>query len=608
MDLLAEGKRAVVCALDNGHHFIRWAFQLFETLLRMTPGTVVAATLGFILSQTLLLVALLLPWKLLIFLSSGQFPTTLPGALASFAARELVLVLSATALLAFIVHIVLDTAFGALARRGAAHVLEQHRKTGLFNNQQRVALGFYRHLLRVLVSIASCSLVMLILAMVYPLMLVGLTVCFLTGLVGIVVWRRMPADPEGGPTPVTLNKLWMGGGFLCLTGWIVAGYWRGHLPHLTVAFICLILARQALTFAAQIVQSLKVLGKERSRVDALFLADTPWMPQARQLDDFQELLTSGCRKSWIRGLLAHCGAVDFQILDVHIRTAERGKLAYLTITGIGDVETVFLIKIFHRSLDGLLQQERDVLTVATPEWPAPALVGCHRMEGHQGHHCMVFSWGRDGRWLDQSQRSRQLSELRALLLDCSLPVELIDRYDRSHPDLARRLSNVDWSRMRAVAVSEETIACCASIEAHWNDLLEQVGALPRQVVLPGLVGRMMASRPADLPPVICNWSRWRWEPVGAGWPITPKGRMELRSIFDDYQGPRAELALVDSEGAYRAALLYEMERCLSKSDLSSALVAVERLHQSIGNRDRPDENTSTTAMNALHKVQEKLAC
>ena len=552
--------------------------ELFGSLALMTPGSMAASTLSFVMSQILLLAALILPWKLLIFLSSGHFPATLPHFLASYTSRELVVALSAAALLAFLLHILFDAAFGALARRGARQIMERHSKTGLFNNQQHMAVSFYRHMLRVIASMTTCSLVMVALASIYPLMFFALIECFAIGLAGIAIWRQVPLAPERQPMSGSLGRFWLGGGFLFLTGWIVADYWRGHLPPLTLAFICLLLARQALNFAAQSVQGLKALGRQRSRVDALFLADTPWIPGPRAMDDFQALLASGRREDWIRDiLLVHPSERDVRISDVQLRMAEAGKLAYLTAT-VGNARQVFLIKLFHRSLDALVQHELEILSVAAPDWPAPFLVGHHQVERHHG---LVLGWDRDSRWLDRPQRTSQLSRLRRQLLDCVVPAALVDRYDRSQPHLARRLSKVDWNGLRALVTSGEMLACCESVEAHWTALLEQVGTLPRQLVLPALPGRMMASRPDGLPPAICNWSRWRWEPVGSGWPITPEGRKALQSTFAAYEGPRGELVGIDSAMAYRAALLHEMERCLSKSNPSAALMAMKRLHDSM---------------------------
>jgi len=541
----------------------------------MTPGCVLATTLSFVMSQILLLVALILPWKLLIFLSSGQFPAILPHFLASYASRELVVALSAAALSAFLAHVLFDVAFGVLVRRGARHILNRHRKTGLFGNRQSMAAAFYRHILRAFAGMVSCGLVMIALASFYPLMLFALAACLLIGLAAIAIWRHVPLEPERRPPPGSLGRFWLGGGFLFLAGWIVADYWRGHLPPLTVAFICLFLARQALVFVAQSMQSLQLLARQRARIDALFLADMPWIPAAPAPDDFQALLAR--REVWIRDLGEHCGGRDILICDIQMRMAEAGKLAYLTATS-GTGKKAFLIKLFHRSLDAQLRHELEVVSVSGPDWPAPRLIGHSQVARHP---CLIFEWERHNGWLERRERSLHLSYIRSRLLDCSLPTELVERYDRSRPHLARRLADVDWSGLRALATSGETAACCALVEAHWTELLVRLSGLPRQLVLPALAGRMMAAGPGDVPPVLCNWSRWRWEPVGSGWPITPEGRKALRSTLAGYKGPRADLGAIDSEMAYRAALLHEMERCLSKSNPAAALTAIKGLHGSL---------------------------
>jgi len=547
-------------------------------LARTTPGCLAAATFGFAMSQVLFLTALILPWKILLFLSSGHFPTTLPHFLASYKPRELVVMLSTAALLAFLAHVLLDIAFGWLARRGADQILERHRKIALFNNQRRIAVGFYRHMLRIVACLASCGMVLLALALIYPLMFFALGACLVVGLAAIAIWQRVPLETEHHPSPASLGRFWLGGGFLFLVGWIVADYWMGHLPHLTIALICLLLARQALIFAAQFAQSLYALGgKQRSRVDALFLADAPWLPATPALDDFQALFTLYRRDDWIRDMLALGGERNPMISNVSSRTAEAGRLVYLIVSP-PDGGRAFLIKLFHHSLDALARHEIEILAAAKDRWPAPLLRGHYRVERH---HCLVFEWDRASRWLDRQQRATQLPRLRSQLIDCSLPRELADRYDRSQPNLVRRLSNVDWDALRAFSPNEEMRSRCALVEAHWDALLAQVGASPRQIVLPGLMGRMMAGGEDGRMPILCNWSRWRWEPAGAGWPITAEGRKALRSAFSAYRGPRREFVGINEEAVYRVSLLHEMERQFSKRGLTAALTAVSLLHDSL---------------------------
>lgn len=598
--------QGLALTLREGQDVVRWISMVFGSLARMTSGCVSAATLSFVMSQILLLVALILPWKLLIFLSSGEFPATLPHFLAGHDSRELVVTLSATALLAFLAHVLFDLAFGVLVRRGAHHILNRHRKTGLFGDQQSVAADFYRHILRVFAGTMACGLVMATLASIYPLMLFALVACLLIGLAGVAIWRHVPLEPERRLTPGSLGRFWLGGGFLFLAGWIVADYWRGNLPPLTVAFICLFLTRQALIFSAQSVQSLQILARQRSRVDALFLADMPWIPGTPVKDDFQKLLAQ--REQWVGDLGERYDDQNIQLCDIQMRMAEAGRLAYLSAT-TDTGEKAFLIKLFHRSLGAHVQHELEVMSVAASGWPAPRLVR-HSQVGR--HPCLVFEWDQRNRWLDRSQRSLHLSYLRSQLLDCSLPADLVCRYDRSRPHLARRLEHVDWNALRALVTSDEMVACCALVEAHWPELLAQISRLPRQLVLPALAGRMMAAGPDDAPPVLCNWSRWRWEPVGSGWPITPEGRKALQSTLAAYTGPRKEVAAIDGEMAYRAALLHETERCLSKSNPAAALTAVKRLHDSMVDHgvvaDVIPAITSQGMAMAMRDVKEQLPC
>src|SRR5690606_542153 len=107
----------------------QWALGLCRSVLAATPGHVAGCVFLYVASQLTLLAALLLPWKILLVLSTRQFPQSLPSFLASYETRDLVLVLGAGSLVSFLLHQICEAGIGFVCSSGVSTLLDRHRKT-----------------------------------------------------------------------------------------------------------------------------------------------------------------------------------------------------------------------------------------------------------------------------------------------------------------------------------------------------------------------------------------------------------------------------------------------------------------------------------------------
>ncbi|GAB1584239.1 hypothetical protein [Phyllobacterium phragmitis] len=556
----------------------RWLLGLWLALFQTTPSHVAACILLYISSQGLLLIALLLPWKVLIVLNSQTFPRTLPAFLMRYETRELVVILCVSALAAFMLHLLCEVGIGYVCGRGARSVLDRHQKTGLFNSHRQQAVLLYRRLLRSLAATVCCAVIALWLLSGYPFLLFALASYLCLGLAIVCFWRALAVPPKYRVASELLGKAWWGGGFLYMVGWVIADYWRGALPGLTTAFVSLLLIRQILVFLTQVFQNLTVLEDQRGKIDALFLPETPWLPRAHSPDGFQNMLDPVKRELWVRDLLSTYAGRAVERLEIHCRTAEAGRVIYMTTCcTVDDTESAYLLKLYHQSHETFAQHEREILQIAPCSWPAPRLLGDHLIEQHT---CLVFEWNAAKRWLEMPERTSALLSLRERLLTCVLPEALMARYDRSHPRLSHRLLNVDWALLASLTSSVPARERCDTLRAHWPSLMDELDRLPRQLVLSGLKGRMMGAEGAELP-TICNWTRWRWEPVGAGWPKESSPE-QLQNVLQCARHTRNDLHNIDAEHAHRAALLFEFEQCLSGGNFTAALSLIDPICKSAG--------------------------
>lgn len=552
-----------------------WVLSLSRALLAATPLHGLACLALYTVSQVMFLAALLLPWKMLVILSGHTVPASLVSLFPEFDSRSVVTVLGGAVILAFALHFVSELLIDHVCGKGAGNILDSHSKTGLFNDHRRQAVRLYRQFMRSLAAFLCSVLIFLTLLMVYPWLLIVLSIYLLSSALIFRRWLPMLKGRFSHTPPELMARAWWSTGFFCLIGWVLWDYWRGGLAGLTVAFVGLILARQALIFIAQIFRNLQLLQGQRRKAEAFFLSDVPFVRLAHANEDVQGFLRLGEEKTWIRGILASYDVDDKAEFDVDLKSAEAGKVLYLVIRPAApSEEPVFLFKLFHKSYEALAAHEVEILQVTEDYWPALRLLGQHRVDGHI---CFIFHWPSDSHWLLYGGRIASLPHLRERLFACRLPESLCERYVRSHPGLPERLKRVDWTILITLASSQTIRQACLHLENEWDNMLSELGELPFQIVLPTLDRRMMASKSESDTPFICNWTRWKLEPLGSAWPFRHRPMLELREALRRAQKLRPELTDVHIGKAFMAALLYEFDRLNAEGNFAAMLSLAEAL-------------------------------
>ncbi|MDX3906518.1 MAG: hypothetical protein QHC78_12585 [Pigmentiphaga sp.] len=557
---------------SRGH----WLAGVLLSLMRLTPMHAVSCIVLHIVSQLALLAAVLLPWKLLMILGSDTLPRLLPAFLRGYPADDLAWILGAGALAAFLAYALCEMGIGSVCGRGARSILSRHRKTGLFGSHRELATALYRRLLRSMGAAVSCALIAVWLLLFYPLLLLALATYLCGGLMA-ARWCKGPARQAwlARQSPQLRANGWWSLGFLYAVGWVVADYSRDSLPDTIVVFISLLLVRQALVLSAHIHRTYGLLEQQRSKAGALFLADIPWQPAAPADDAFQSLLERDRLRDWVGDVFAtHVGRPEGEIAT-QCRLAGGARIISVTASGLaGGHRQSVLLKLYHASREELAQHEGEILRTAGGNWPAPALVADH---GVDGHTCLVFRWHADAHWMTAEERAVRLPVIRERLLECELPEDLADRYDRSHPHLAGRLGAVDLAFLETL-VPARSAEAFGRLREHWPALQAMLRQMPRQVVIPRLHQQRIGSLEGR--PVVCNWSGWRWEPVGAGWPRSAHG--QLRAALARAAAGRRALREVIPGQACLAALLYEFDHFMKNKDFAPAVRLIAPLSDALG--------------------------
>ncbi len=515
---------------------LHWLFRIGRVVQAELAWPLPVYILLFILSKITLLLALLLPWNILATLSLGQSSLRLEMIFGQLASGVVVAILMALVLVCFGVHLAAEALGAEMCERASATILDRHSKLGLSESLRSNAASDYRRILRLFAMLAYSTIAVVLIGIGYPTLLIILVGYVILG--ALVVAMLPPASPQGVSSELR-GRAWWGTGFICLVGWVIHDAWRGTMPSFWSVFFSLLLARQTLIFLMMSASTLGVLWRRRERVEALFVADRPFMTQSRQEAGLTELLTEDRRDAWLSPLLAEMSPERLSLDLAATQWTEQGRVAYLVARpeNSGDDHSL-MIRLFHRSVVGMGHHEAELLAHGTQNWPAPTLIGKRDVAGNLA---LIFRcWG-ECEWAPPMMNRNDTLALRGQILGCEVPDDLAMRYLRSRSRLPDRATAINWPMFSGMARTASEVADCTRLEAAWPQLMQWLRHRPSQIVLPKMAARRMA-RGSNGGRLICNWTLWQWEPLGFDWPWCERPEQDLRQCLDVAAQLRPSLA------------------------------------------------------------------
>lgn len=537
--------------------------RLGRGLLCTTPGHAVAYCVLFVFSQTFLLAALLLPWKLLTMMVTDTMPSFVPQVWDMMSVREVVLALAVGALGALLCFGATELAMARVASHGSRDVLERNDKVVLFEGYGQHAVALYRQFLRGLAAAVVVLLILLVLAFLYPLVCGSLLFYLIWG--GVLVrWRagRKKASADLALTPgLSGTAWWVGGGIFVMT-LVVWDHWYERLPSWMVVFACLLLARQVLVLSAVVYSAGDLFARQAHKAEALFLRNTTWKPVRRAVSDFMAMAEPERRQVWLREVLAPwLPSCDVMVTVTECAPSDQAQILLFVVRVELEsrLPSAFFVKIFNTTRQDRAQHEQDVLRHAQAHWPAPHLLATEQV---QGFSCLVYAWDFEAVLLSGPVRTAGFAEVRDALLACEPPNDLLARYGRSRPHLAERLAEVNWSELACVVMPGQDDGC-QKLQELWPRLLDCVRHLPGQVMISGLPSYRLDRVCGKL--LVRNWAHWVWEPVGAGWPVRTTDA-QFEAALSKARTSRPALKAVGVHQVRLAALVFEFDRLWRKHD------------------------------------------
>lgn len=167
--------------------------------------------------------------------------------------------------------------------------------------------------------------------------------------------------------------------------------------------------------------------------------------------------------------------------------------------------------------------------------------------------------------------------VRAQLLQVEPPAALVTRYRRSHPMLWQRVDSTRLLRVRVAVYAAEQERCTTEVVKRLPALQQHLDTLPLVLLNPDMTQATIWVDEPEEKPTLLNWTRWSFEPAGAGWGDREEQLEKLVAALEQAVRKRACLSQVRPEQAKLSALTYALEAKLLRQQFPEALDLVARI-------------------------------
>ncbi|WFM69802.1 hypothetical protein [Halomonas sp. CKK8] len=564
---------------NNVLTILRWFYSIGKKFVRVVPTDTLIVVLATLVSQFSILLAFLLPLKIIMLLGSDGIPRYFPSFFADYDRDILVVVLGLAAFGFYLVYFVAEKVIYYGSRHGANMLLLKSHKMPLFENQEDVAGRGYQRYARSLASIVFLLLVSTVLFLIYPdLLMVLLGYIVLSSSVLVLLYQRggeVKASLEKSPGSVVSTTTSIG--FLFSFAFMLGQFLLATPPGLLVAIISLILMRQGFSRLNGLVNDLNALYSQRLKLNALFFHGHVLVSETKRHEtNFWALHQSPQRSQWICEIVK--SITNHPIKDVSVHWYQLGipDVSALRVEVFDDQKNThdeFLVKVFNSNRSSLAKHEATLLAEVS-QLPTFELLS---VEEVQGLHCLVMQW-----CSARKVPPKQIIDARFHVMSCLLAMEpaenLVSRFKRSRPPLWQRIDRNLLERLETVAemLTDEDLYQVKSFSQHSNEVIQRLQQLPLTIVNPDLVPGTTLQR-ADGEFISIHWGRWSLEPAGAGWPVHKRELQMLGVALTEAQEKRRELKGVIEEDVHLAALVFTLEKLCVRQQFASALKLVPRI-------------------------------
>ncbi|WP_336056016.1 hypothetical protein [Nitratireductor sp. CH_MIT9313-5] len=550
----------------------RWALSISNKIRRNSPVSMLLMVTATLISQLTLMLASLLPLKIILLLGSPGVPHYFPLFLSGFSHQALVVGLGMATVAFYATHLVAERCIAVCNERAASRVLKQAGKLTLFVNQEDMARGAIRKVARAMANAVFALAATALILVFQPdvaLVLVGWCVLVLAGISAVGTYRLGFRTWVEENAPSLINSSAPLGMFI-VVGYIIGAFLLGGGIHILAAIISLILSRQILQLVGTSVKESLALNMQRDKLSALFFHGHALVAQAPQPNsDLWDLCKTESRSSWLKAVIADSTG----IVPNHLAITDWFESPHLDVPSFRvEVQTPngdrndYLIKLYSSGKRVLAAQEAALLSSGVAQLPALPLIGTQRI-GDVDCHLFKHPPSRPIQPREFGEKSTQFLQA---CWTVEPPAELAHRYRRSHQLLYQRLSPEIGKRLLCVALTPEN----STIVKRFIDEIDSITALLEETphfVHSNVISMATLFALEDERILGSDWGRWSLEPIGAGLPTDSATLQSVDSWLQEAVQQRPAMQAVSADQVRIGAIAFAFERSYTGQRYASAI-------------------------------------
>ena len=587
---------------------INWNGRVISRFFRVSRSTTCATVASLATARVTRMLAFLLPLKVILLAGSGRVPRYFHFFISPDQKEEGVIGLSAAAVAAYVLTLVLEAHSKRLAERGGGELLAAASVMSVVSNQREQARDFYVRFTQVASKTLFALIAFSALSMLNPVLaifIVGLLWCFYLftafALDGVTVLRRTRLSDfiteQFGSYLGILSSV----AFLSCFLLILYPFVAGTSDNILIAIISFVLVRQLIGALSGTVKGAASLTEQRHLIDTLVFPDHRL--QSAEPKDQRTLRGVFGRQEReqvfaeeLAGMLDADAKLRIEWCDPAIRgTAEFSVAAQMEGAPARHLRIQAFAPRHLRMLENedLLFRHVDRKAV----WAAPIL----KRFSHGDYTCVVRDAGAGANPSADEWRALQVDFL-ANLWCLEPPPALVRIYSSSHRFLHERLTEEFVSRMDIAVDTDEEAEALGRFQDALPAMRDLVGKVPLRLVNPDFAREQTVAR-ADGGYDVLEWGQWSLAPIGTAltsW-LADDDR-ELDALLDEVRRRRpgmldepltaAQLQLVRNCDRLERAIL----RGTMKAALQLAVQATSDLEAIAGNAGKAEETKSPLQM------------
>lgn len=501
---------------------VAWFFRIQGVYLRGQPLATIGLIAAVLGERVFSLLAFFLPLKVLLLAGSEGVPKYFAFFMEVEEKPFWLGVLAASAVVFYLVAVVLEKLSSVLAERAGEGVLMGANAIYVTSLQRKEASTYFLQFATISASVTLLALSLLVMGVInfwLPITLIVLMVlefAFPVAVMQRTVSRGRPVSESW------MTSSWQGYlsacrsiNFLSGFGVLLASFMLGAQGNVIWAVLAIIILRQSLTAGASVVGLLIGLYRKRPNIDPLTFRESRLVRQdVPESRDFRVLFEHERRTRIIRELLDGLGYGEVAFTSSYRDGAHRGIYEFLIEVEARD--ELLLLNVFSRQSANLLEHENLLFDYVSRERVGAPSVLAGFSEGP--FQCQLLRLG-SGEFASGQEWQSLGSELYSSLSGLRIPEKLSEDYLVSHQAIEDRITDELVSRTVVALDTSEQRRIFEEFRRRLLEFRDLVKTVPLRLQNRDLLPRNVI-RLRDDSSIITNWRRWSVDRIGSIAPQT----------------------------------------------------------------------------------------